>query len=200
MDRTEFEELALAEMPAVYRFAGFLTRNPTEAADLAQEVYARAFRPQTVESFEFTGGGMRPWLFRIARTTYLMRLERVAVERKAMPRVGRPESQNDAEAPAADSAAGFDWERVDGRLKSAMDELEPQHREILMLWGIEGLKYREIAEVLEIPTGTVMSRLHRARGQVAKRLLADEQTVVELGLRPMIERERPARGRRRSEA
>ncbi|MEO1511747.1 MAG: sigma factor-like helix-turn-helix DNA-binding protein, partial [Planctomycetota bacterium] len=77
----------------------------------------------------------------------------------------------------------LDWEQVDGRLKKAIGELKVEYREVLLMWGVEGLKYREIATILDVPIGTVMSRLHRARKLLSDALLADEQAVADLGLR-----------------
>ena len=70
----------------------------------------------------------------------------------------------------------LDWDHVDERLKAAVDDLRPEYRSILLLWSVEGLKYREIAEIQDIPIGTVMSRLHRARAILAHELadLAEE--------------------------
>jgi len=61
---------------------------------------------------------------------------------------------------------------LDGRIKAAVDELSVEHREVLMLWGVEGMKYREIADVTGVPIGTVMSRLHRARKTLCESLEA----------------------------
>ena len=78
----------------------------------------------------------------------------------------------------ADDAEGFEqrvqkaWERAEdeGELKSAIERLSPEYREVLLLWGVEGLKYREIAAIVDVPIGTVMSRLHRARTILARQL------------------------------
>ena len=66
--------------------------------------------------------------------------------------------------------ASLDWEQVDERLKAAIEELPAHYREVLLLWAIEGLKYRELAEVLDVALGTVMSRLYRARAILSARL------------------------------
>ncbi|MGV6813480.1 MAG: sigma-70 family RNA polymerase sigma factor, partial [Phycisphaerales bacterium] len=87
------------------------------------------------------------------------------------------------EAPPVWDRTDLNWEHVDDRLKSAIDDLKDEYREILMLWGVDGLKYREIAEIIGVPIGTVMSRLHRARKLLADQLMSDEQVVDDLGLR-----------------
>jgi RNA polymerase sigma-70 factor (ECF subfamily) len=68
---------------------------------------------------------------------------------------------------------------VDDRLKAAIERLKPDYREVLLLWGVEGMKYREIADILGIPIGTVMSRLHRARSILTEELagLAEEKRL-----------------------
>ena len=80
----------------------------------------------------------------------------------------------DAPGPAEPGPAwdlgSFDWEHVDERIKDALERLRPEYRTILLLWGVEGLKYREIAEIQNIPIGTVMSRLYRARSILADQL------------------------------
>lgn len=87
------------------------------------------------------------------------------------------------EAPPVWDQTDLDWEHVDGRLKLAIEDLKDEYREVLMYWGVDGLKYREIAEIVGVPIGTVMSRLHRARKLLADKLMSDEQVVDDLGLR-----------------
>ena len=85
------------------------------------------------------------------------------------------------EPPPAWDLEHLDWEQVDDRLKHAIEELPNHYREALLLWAVEGLKYREIAEVLDIALGTVMSRLYRARGILTEKL---SQYAQEHGIRP----------------
>ncbi len=156
-----------------------LTRKPQDAADLVQETYLRAFRSS--ERYEEKGGGIRPWLFTILYNIFRTNLKReskgpMAVEEffEADEGAERPD-----EPPPAWDLRSFDWDHVDGRLKAGVEELKPEFRTVLMLWGVEGLKYREIADILDLPIGTVMSRLHRARKILADSLsdLADELGV-----------------------
>lgn len=179
MQRAEFELRALEHLDAVHRLALQLTRRPEEAADLVQETYLRALR--SADSFEERGGGIRPWLFTIAHNLFITRRKR---EARAPSAVGEffdadPRSAGPDEPPPAWDLGSLDWEHVDERLKKAIDELSPEHRETLLLWGVEGMKYREIADVLETPIGTVMSRLHRARRALAAAL---EPMRREMGL------------------
>src|SRR5690606_34683081 len=81
------------------------------------------------------------------------------------------------EAPAWDLAS-LDWEYVDDRLKHAIQELPEHYREVLLLWAVEGLKYREIADVLDVPLGTVMSRLYGARTILKQKLTEVEPEQV----------------------
>lgn len=189
MDRQAFEQLALGEMDAVFRVALRLTRNRERAEDLVQDVYAKALRPSAVEGFRLPPagserGGMRAWLLAITHNTYYSKGQREARGPRAVGEFfdeSSTERAPDAPAPAWDRKT-LDWEHVDGRLKAAIENLREDYREVLLMWGVDGLKYREIAEVLGVPIGTVMSRLHRARQSVAEALLADGQAAAELGL------------------
>jgi RNA polymerase sigma-70 factor (ECF subfamily) len=184
MDRARFLGLATDEWRAVYRFALRLARDPHRAEDLVQDVYAQALRPARIEAFEPRGGGVRAWLLRITYRTFLARSERVRREGALFRELAGSDAQA-TEAIGATRARDFDWEDVDGKLRDAVAELDPGSREVLMLWAVDQLQYQEIASVLGIPIGTVMSRLHRARTKVSKALLADPQAVEELGLRTL---------------
>ena len=74
----------------------------------------------------------------------------------------------------------MNWEEVDDQLKHAIEELPEHYRHVLLLWAVEGLKYREIAEIMDVVLGTVMSRLYRARAQLSQKLsdLAAEHGVT----------------------
>lgn len=183
MQRHEFERLALAELDSLCRFAQFLTRNSNDAEDLVQDVYARAFRQHSVEAFESRGKGMRAWLMTIARTSFYGRLEHEwAGERALATRAAHADSDERAgvETPDPAAASAIDWEKLRPLLQASLDELSAELREVLWFWAVEGLKYREIAQALEIPIGTVMSRLHRARAQMARRLTADAAAASEI--------------------
>ncbi len=189
MERQEFEAKALEHLDAVYRMAYHLARRAEEAEDLVQEVYARAFRPRAIERFVDNtpegGGGMRAWLFAICHNVFYSRIKRERRQPTAVDAFfeestteGRPD-----EPPPQWDGERLDFEQVDSTLKDAIEELKPEYREVLLMWSVEGLKYREIAAILDVPIGTVMSRLHRARKLLADRLLDDEQAVANLGLR-----------------
>lgn len=171
-----FRELAIAEMDSVYRMAYHLTRNPEEASDMVQETYLRALKAET--KFELREAGIRPWLFKILHNCFYTRMgkkkrEPMLVEEFHSESTGLAPDQP---APAWDLAS-MDWEHVDERLKHAIDELADPYRNVLLLWAIEGLKYREIAEIVDVPLGTVMSRLYRAR-EILSTKLADLASEV----------------------
>ncbi|MBK7403228.1 MAG: sigma-70 family RNA polymerase sigma factor [Phycisphaerales bacterium] len=192
MQRAEFEKLALEHLDAVYRLALRLTRSPERAEDLVQDTYTRALRPKTVEQFDPASArpgsspseGMRAWLFTICHNLFYSQVKR---QSRAPTAVGEffaeaAEGPLPDEPPPAWSRASFDWEHVDGRLRTAVEELREEYREVLLMWGVDGLKYREIGEILGIPIGTVMSRLHRARKILADRLVEEPGAAEDLGL------------------
>ena len=190
MERAQFEQLALEHLDAVYRMACHLTRNPETAEDLVQEVFVRALKPSAVERFEDRSqgdpsgtGGIRSWLFTICHNVFYSQAKR---QSRAPSAVGEFFDQQSTEAmpdepPPAWDRASFDWEQVDERLKASIDGLRDDYREVLLLWGVEGLRYREIAEILDVPIGTVMSRLHRARKILASEL-SEDGTAEDLGI------------------
>ncbi len=189
MERAEFEKSALGHLDAVYRMAYHLARKPEEADDLVQEVYARAFRPRSIERFVDNssegGGGMRAWLFAICHNVFYSRIKKQSRQPASVESFFEESTTERApdEPPPQWDGQRLDFEQVDSTLKDAIDELKTEYREVLLMWGVEGLKYREIATILDVPIGTVMSRLHRARKLLADRLMDDEQAVANLGLR-----------------
>ena len=177
MSPDAFRAHLVAELDAVYRMAMHLTRDPDEAADLAQQTYVRALG--AADRFELRSGGMRPWLLKILRNCFYS-------QKKQQRRAPTPSEdlQYYAAAPGDESASldldSLDPEQLDDRLKHAIDALQAEYRAVLLLWAVEGLKYREIADTLDIPIGTVMSRLSRARRLVSSELeeLAQEAGVL----------------------
>jgi RNA polymerase sigma-70 factor (ECF subfamily) len=169
LDREAFRQLALAEMDAVYRMAMHLARDPNDAADLVQETYLKAFKAEA--SFELRDAGIRPWLFKILHNTFYTKVGKAKREPTIADDLAPQsvDSELDAPPPAWD-LEHLDWEQVDDRLKRAIENLPDHYREVLLLWAVEGLKYREVAEVLGVALGTVMSRLYRARSLLSKEL------------------------------
>lgn len=180
LDRREFEAQALEHLDAVYRMAMQLSRRPEDAADLVQETFLKALRAS--ERFEPKGGGIRPWLFKILRNVFYSRVVREQRGPAASENIHQHASASpgpDESKPAWDLAS-MDWEHVDDRLKSAINSLNPEYREVLLLWGVEGMKYREIALIVDVPIGTVMSRLFRARAALVQQL---GPLAAEVGIR-----------------
>ncbi len=174
MDRVAFEQAAMEHLDSVYGMALSLTKKPELAEDLTQDVFVRAFQPRAVAGFEAKGGGMRSWLLAITHNVFYTSLKknrRIPIPVGEFFEASSNEREPDAPPPAWDQAS-LDWEHVDDKLKAAIDDLKPGYRQVLLMWGVDGLKYREIAAILEVPIGTVMSRLHRARKTVADALTA----------------------------
>jgi RNA polymerase sigma-70 factor (ECF subfamily) len=153
----EFSKLALAELNAVDRVARSLTRDSAEADDLVQETYLRALRAK--DQFELKQFGIRPWLMRILHNTHVNRVKRE--RRRPMPTESEVLESAAVSPPTPPPATPGTID--DEELKAAMDQLSPDLRTILMLWAIDELSYKEMADVLDVPIGTVMSRIHRAR-------------------------------------
>jgi len=158
--RPNFEELFLPHLDAAYNLARWLTRDPADADDVVQEAYMRALR----FFGGFHGGDSRAWLLKIVRNTCYTWL------RKNRPReilYELDEEQHEATSGGPDAVL---QEGIDRQLvRKLLDELPAEYREIIVLRDIEGLSYKEISSVTELPLGTVMSRLSRAR----KRLQSD---------------------------
>jgi RNA polymerase sigma-70 factor (ECF subfamily) len=158
--RSNFEDVFLPHLDAAYNLARWLTRDASDADDVVQESYMRAFR----FFGGFHGGDSRAWLLKIVRNTCYTWL------RKNRPREIIYElDEEQHEAVTGDPEAVL-LESVDRQiLRKLLDDLPPLYREIIVLRDIEDLSYKEIASVTEMPLGTVMSRLARAR----KRLQSD---------------------------
>lgn len=160
-----FEELAMPVFGSLYNFARWLTRNETDAEDLVQETYLRALR--SFASFQ-PGTNFRAWMFRILRNTFLS--SRSKLDRRMTVAMDSeedgPELAVENETPETILGKRLDTQLV----QSAIDGLPVHHREILLLCEVEEMSYQEIAEVLSIPIGTVMSRLARARKAIRQSL------------------------------
>jgi RNA polymerase sigma factor (sigma-70 family) len=168
--RMRFDALVLPHLDAAHRFARWLTRSPSDADDVVQEAVLRAFR-----GFDgLRGSDVKAWLLTIVKNCHLT----LATQARGRNLVPLP-----AEADARDghsmiepnpgpetSTIRRDEQRTLARL---MGELPEEHREVLILREIEELSYREISAVANIPIGTVMSRLARARESLKERWLSE---------------------------
>ncbi|GIU98625.1 MAG: RNA polymerase sigma factor RpoE [Actinomycetota bacterium] len=176
--RARFERDALPLLPHLYSAALRLTRNPADAEDLVQEVYLRAFRG--FAGFE-EGTNLRAWMYRILMNTFInayrkKQREPVTVKDEEIEDWFLYERLAGAEA----SAEAEVLERLpDEDVRRALEALPERFRMPVLLADVEGFSYREIAEILDVPMGTVMSRLHRGRKALQKALW---ETVQERGL------------------
>ncbi|HEY8732477.1 MAG TPA: sigma-70 family RNA polymerase sigma factor [Candidatus Limnocylindria bacterium] len=168
-----FETQALSFLDALYRTALRMTRSEAEAEDLVQETYIRAFRFRD----QFTlGTNLKAWLFRILTNTFINQYRRKAarpettelddVEESILYRHMRDVSPGSA---SPDPEAELIDNTLSSEVKEALEALPEKFRTTLLL-DVEGFAYKEIAELLDIPIGTVMSRLHRGRKFLQKRL------------------------------
>jgi RNA polymerase sigma-70 factor (ECF subfamily) len=161
-----FEEVVLPHLDAAYRLARWLTGRSHEAEDLVQEASLRAFR----YLHTFTGGNARAWFLKIVRNTCYQWRGRAA---RAVTDVFDEQLHSDVQ-PTGDPEALFARAEGSALIERALNELPLRFRELLVLRELEGLSYRELADVGGIPVGTVMSRLSRARQALHHALTALE--------------------------
>jgi RNA polymerase sigma-70 factor (ECF subfamily) len=170
LGRSGFEEEALPWLEAVYRFSLRLTGNEAEADDLTQETFLRAYRHWSTYT---RGTSCRSWLFTICRNAFLRGRERrdrrmesfeseldVAVEAIASAEVLAEIRNEDPERRFFDSF-------IDAEVDAAIARLPDEFRQAVVLSDLEGLSYNEVAEVMDVPVGTVKSRLYRGRRLLA---------------------------------
>ena len=162
---TSFEAVMLPHLDAAHNLARWLLRNEQDAQDVVQEAYLRAFR-----SFGgFHGSNGRAWLLTIVRnTSYTLLKKNHAVDLSTTFDEEIHVSVDESVSPATILERSEDAELI----REAMDDLPAEFREILALRHLEGLSYKEIADIAQIPPGTVMSRLSRARAKLKECLAA----------------------------
>lgn len=183
MASDEFEAEALRHLDALYRTALRMTRSEADAEDLVQETYIRAFRFRD----QFTlGTNMKAWLFRILTNTFINTYRRKTAQPEVTDLEGIDEfslyrrmADDRAASTSPDPEAELLNSLVDTEVTDALEELPEKFRTTVLL-DVEGFSYKEIAEMLGIPIGTVMSRLHRGRKFLQKRLydLARERGIA----------------------
>ncbi|MEL7372121.1 MAG: sigma-70 family RNA polymerase sigma factor [Myxococcota bacterium] len=171
-ERSEFEALTLEHMDALYGAALRLTRSPKDAEDLVQDTYLKAFR--FFDSFE-KGTNIKAWLFKIQTNTFINKYRRKVKEREV------------AEAPAEDIVldrfvsaeqvralqdpeGDFFGQLLSDEVVEALEQVPVDFRMVVILADIQGFSYKEIAEIVGCPVGTVMSRLFRGRRILQKQL------------------------------
>lgn len=163
----EFDKLALEHLDMLFRVARRLTRNTAQAEDLVQDTYLRAFRAR--EDFQLEEFGIRPWLVRIMHNLHLTRWQREKRQPAAMDDAQLDDTASQSQAPIISGEAGR-FEGMDEQLVRAVEELSGEYQTVLLLWAVEEFSYKEIAAALDLPMGTVMSRLFRARAKLSERL------------------------------
>jgi RNA polymerase sigma-70 factor (ECF subfamily) len=168
----EFEEVALVHLDLLYRTALRLTHNRPEAEDLVQETWLRALRH--FDQFD-PGSNCRAWLVTILRNAFVNKLRRAGRERlesEAAGDGGGSATFEDSAVERSTPEEEFLQTVFHGDVERALKALSVTSRQVIMLADLEGFTYREIAQVLSCPIGTVMSRLSRARQLLRKELQA----------------------------
>jgi RNA polymerase sigma-70 factor (ECF subfamily) len=174
-DRSSFAELAMEHMPSLYSAALRMTRNPSDAEDLVQETYLKAYR--AFESFQ-EGTNLKAWLYKILTNTFINAYR----ARKRRPEQADVDDVEDLylfrrlgglEASTAGRSAEDQVMDLftDTEVKEALESLPESFRMAVLLADVEGFSYKEIAEIMDVPIGTVMSRLHRGRKALQRALL-----------------------------
>ena len=161
--QARFEETIMPHLDAAYNLARWLTRNEHDAEDVAQDAVLRAFK-----FFDgFHGGNSRSWLLSIVRNTAYTWLQK---NRKHEIATVFSEAEHDVEDPASNPEVLLLKKADHQEIMRAVEQLPVEFREVIILRELEGMSYKEIAEMSDVPIGTVMSRLARARKQLQQSL------------------------------
>lgn len=181
--RSEFEKESLRYMDTLYRNALGLTRNADEAEDLVQDTYLKAYR--FYGSFE-SGTNLKAWLLKIMFNTFVNRYRRSNRERLAISVLS-----DDAESfgvlgestviGLTNAVGKAMWPIVSEEIESAINKLPEDYQLMVTLADVEQMTYREIADVVGCPIGTVMSRLHRARQALREHLIEHAKNLGIVG-------------------
>jgi RNA polymerase sigma factor (sigma-70 family) len=159
----EFEETVLPHLDAAFNYARWLTRDATEAEDVVQDACVRAMRFFS----SLRDDDARAWLFTIIRNTWNSRHSRVAKRSAGLPLIEGEDRRPDE---ALDPEERLLQQHTVALVRDALERLPADFREVILLREIEGLSYKEIAAVVGVPIGTVMSRLARARDRLQTQL------------------------------
>ncbi len=177
-----FEQEALPLLDQLYAGALRMTRNPADAEDLVQETYMKAFH--AFSSFK-EGTNLKAWMYRILTNTYINTYRK----KKRQPQQSSTEGITDYQLldSSTHTAVGLESAEVEAlnklpneTISAAMNALPEDYRMVVFYADVEGLPYKEIAEIMDTPIGTVMSRLHRGRKQLREALkdVAQEYGIV----------------------
>jgi RNA polymerase sigma-70 factor (ECF subfamily) len=166
-----FEDTVLPHLDAAFNYARWLTRNDAEAEDLVQDACVRAMRGLG----SFRNDNARAWLFAIVRNTWFSRVSRHGPTRA----IGLEEEHVELRDRGLDPEEQLLQQSAIADVRAALEQLPDDFREVLVLREIEGSSYKEIAAVLRVPIGTVMSRLARARERLMAvlRLASNMETL-----------------------
>jgi RNA polymerase sigma-70 factor (ECF subfamily) len=178
---SDFSTELLQHAPALLARAKRLARDETQAEDLVQDTLVKALRAR--QQYQ-AGTNLRAWLLKILRNTFITRYHRKQLERaSADPSFAEPLADgwigSSSMRAMRDPEANALRPDMEQRIRSAVEELPQDFRQVVLLADVEGYAYREIAEELDCPIGTVMSRLYRARRQLRSKL---QQHAIDLGL------------------
>jgi len=179
--RDEFAKAALEHLDSLYGAALRLTRSESDAEDLVQDTLLKAYR--FYDRFE-PGTNFRAWLLRVLTNTFINKYRRTHRERKLLDGdsgepVGDGVMSRAAMRALTDPVGETMRPLLAREIQVALDELSDEHRLMIVLADVEELSYKEIADIVGCPIGTVMSRLHRARKQLQQRLI---ETAVHMGI------------------
>src|SRR5579863_347108 len=169
MDRVYFEQLAMPLFDQLYNHACWLTGDRIDAEDLVQETYAKALKGFAAFA---EGTNIRAWMFRILRNTFLTSKSGLAAQRTDY----LEDEDGNAEELVADTVTPeviLMRSQNEHALFAALESLPVSYRQMILLCEVEEMSYREIAQVLDVPLGTVMSRLSRARNALRAALAAN---------------------------
>jgi RNA polymerase sigma-70 factor (ECF subfamily) len=178
-DEAAWEDLVRTHTRRVYGLCYRFTGKDSEAQDLTQEVFLRVYR--TLKTFRATEGAFTTWLARLTRNLLIDNYRRTRQERltdsieEQLPRVEESISSPSRPSSGTDSmVAGREASEI---LQAGLQKLSPELREAVILRDLQDMEYREIAEILRIPEGTVKSRLNRGRAELA-RVLRRQKVLV----------------------
>jgi RNA polymerase sigma-70 factor (ECF subfamily) len=175
-DAHRFDQVALPHLDAAHNLARWLVRNAHDAEDVVQEAYLRAFKYFS----GYQGGDARAWILKIVRNTSYSFLEK---NRPADLSVEFDETLHTADSPQTQAETALLQSADNRMLRQALEELPVNFREALILRELEGMSYKEISDVMDVPIGTVMSGLARGRIQLRERLLQARDGKEQRGLR-----------------
>ncbi len=186
-EKQRFQEDALPLLDPLYGAALRMTRNPSDAEDLVQETMMRAYR--SFDRFE-PGTNLKAWLFRILTNAYIntyrkRQREPQKVSADDLEDFDLYQELKSHDSPFAESPESIVLDALlDDDILKALDDLPDQFRLAVILSDLEGFSYAEMADIMDVPIGTVMSRLHRGRKALQKRLWAIARDRGIIGKRP----------------